>query len=106
MKKKFKLPKAKKTKWVNTLKSGKYYQGTDMLISHNKGEQTKHCCLGVAVSCGLTSKGYDADMPGNKSDCHVAISFLPKDIQASLIRKNDALGWNFEQIANWIEKNL
>jgi hypothetical protein len=42
----FKLPKEFTEKWLKALKSGKYEQGTEQLVTGDN----KYCCLGVACS--------------------------------------------------------
>jgi hypothetical protein len=80
-------------KWVKTLRSGKFKQGTGTLKQYNSKGQSQHCCLGVLCELynsemkkskkkTLPEKVYDNDMDfsfgysrfgGSKED-------LPKDV--------------------------
>lgn len=105
-----KLPVRFKTKWIKALRSGKYEQGTNHLKSEGK-----YCCLGVAChiagATGLKDKNYilnDYDF----NSIIKSINKVPKvlhgdggvpDVLASL---NDSLKCTFNQIADFIEKEL
>ena len=86
-----------KKKWVNALRSGEYKQGDCSLFRNGK-----YCCLGVAsVILGWDKKG-----DGYK--------FLPDLIQyggasgfgSRLVQMNDSHEKTFNQIADFIDKNL
>jgi hypothetical protein len=98
----FKLPKAKKTKWLKALRSGKFIQATGQLKIRDENNEHGHCCLGVARAVRLCkaqgSSGDDA--------CYVSESFLPQRIQDTLINFNDDQGLSFRVIAQWIDDNL
>ena len=103
----FKLPKAKKTKWVKALRSGKYTQGkkklkrvmgSDIPGFYNKLAKPEFCCLGVACDIGIAKP---------KSDGYYAQeTFMPGDLQQTLANMNDSGKWSFKSIAKWIEENL
>lgn len=106
---KFKLDKKAKVKWVKALRSGKYKQAKAALYQP-KGKDTSegfsnrgYCCLGVACAIGLT-KPENNDLISES--WFVNTEFIPKSIQRILATKNDRQNWTFEQIANFIEKNL
>ena len=104
-----------KQKWIEALRSGKYEQGFSVLKKNNR-----YCCLGVL--CELHSKitnrewiqGEDGE---SYDDCD---TYLPDVVvewaglnsddpsvvdSLSLAQLND-VGQTFEQIAEFIEKNL
>ena len=106
-----KLPKRFKTAWLKRLRSGKFIQ-TDGKLQDKNG----YCCLGVACSIrGVTIHAMKGCM-GIKIDWGMpAIISNYKDsnrIISQLTNRNDGTGaWKgrkqtFQQIANWIEKNL
>ena len=90
-----KLDKKEKIIWLKELRSGKYKQGKDELYTK---ENDSYCCLGVARACGLGRKS-------NLGNELLSMTFLDQEIQFDLGQKNDN-GMPFEEIANWIEKNL
>lgn len=108
-----KLPAEFKTKWLAALRSGEYKQGRAQL--HNRAQNT-FCCLGVA--CKIVAP--DKEIPNASHILHHYEDF--KDVPTilkgyhnnssssdhpvyKLISMNDR-GKSFEDIANWIEKNL
>jgi hypothetical protein len=113
-KKKFKLNKKFKQKWLNALRSDKYKQGVNAL--HNTTNNT-YCCLGVACKVAHISNNIiDNDftinsrmvkLPIKQSYDASAIKQLMDNynIQRLLMDKNDVLQHTFKQIANFIEKN-
>jgi len=88
-----------KKRWVEALRSGKYEQGKFTLISPNR----KFCCLGVA---------FDLLHPGEYTVLKALTYQQRKKIglgraeQLCLTMKNDYGKQSFDDIANWIEKNL
>jgi hypothetical protein len=92
-----------KAKWVSALRSGKYKQGTQYLYNDN---ENSFCCLGVLCvvkdiplqqikfRCTTDVREWIEDGP-EITDC----SFLGNCL-------NDKQGKTFDQIANFIEKNL
>lgn len=123
-------------KWVSALKSGKYHQTTDGQLCHVRGNQTFHCCLGVA--CRVAAKNgfdiktmrsgdvpYDGDKHINELGADDAVSFeykgygsditLPRtllhDIGLTQEEESDLIkmndeGQSFKSIARWIENNI
>lgn len=99
-----KLPPAFKKKWIEALRSGKYKQGRSML--YNKLYDT-HCCLGVACRVAKTKlKGSDGYIEGDKRVPKIIQGMETDSIPNLLSSRNDSGRWNFNRIANWIEKNL
>jgi hypothetical protein len=100
MKKKFKLPKNVKAKWVKALRSGKYEQTQGRLKRDcpDAVYPAGFCCLGVAVECNLTEKA--------RTTQTVLETFLPSEIQANLANFNDNENKSFKWIAYYIERYL
>ena len=107
------MDKEVKKEWVAALRSGDYEQGQNALCANNK-----FCCLGVLVD--IAYDGYWVQNTGNLSwgiqaseSKGIMYGWLPssfaKSLQlgphANLIEMNDS-GYNFEEIADHIEKNL
>lgn len=84
-----------KVKWIEALRSGKYQQGRCFLKKENK-----YCCLGVLKE--ITNCKINFEIPNLALD----ISYLSHEIQSILVKFNDYENKNFNEIANWIEKNL
>jgi hypothetical protein len=100
--------------WLVALRSGKYKQARYQLMT-----SSGFCCLGVACDIsglgvwnnlneyvnthGLVAKGslpnYVRDWLGLWDNCGRTLR------GGSLADLNDELGWTFEEIANFIEKN-
>lgn len=102
---------ALKQAWVKALRSGEYEQGQRYLCQKGK----KWCCLGVL--CNLP------EVPGewvgdaySYGDGGTYGSALPPSLskalglsmrrEVALIGMNDGKGFDFDTIADWIEKNL
>lgn len=108
--------------WLKALRSGNYGQS-----KYHLHDENGYCCLGVLLDCYMQSP--DNKMKWRKAEVGsiywfddsswYCIAFLPntrqfrqwtgdlsrKD-QRILSRMNDAECKTFDQIANWIEKNL
>jgi hypothetical protein len=97
---KFKLPKAKKNKWIKALRSGKYEQGSGQLCETMYNGDKYYCCLGVAKQIRLCQ-----ERKGSYNSL-VSYNFIPAEIQSKLTDMNDSKMWSFKKIATWIEKNL
>ena len=92
-----------KTKWLAALRSGKYEQGFGALKT-----PSGHCCLGVL--CDVI------DPTAWKRNCHrgrvqtpgeYVRSLLPSSFNFDiLVEMNDENHDSFENIANYIDKNL
>ena len=93
-----KMNRSIKTKWLKTLRSGKYSQGFGQLKSADG-----YCCLGVL--CEAMEVGFkgSSSYPSFKT---LQMAGLDKDVADKLSGFNDFKRWSFEQIANWTEKNL
>jgi hypothetical protein len=97
-------------KWTKALRSGDYEQGKKTL--RNRGFHDRHSSLGVLVDILKTEK---REYPGVLWDAVFLGSEIPGDIrkdiglsddsQQDLIYMNDEIGYNFIEIANWIEVN-
>jgi hypothetical protein len=103
-----------KAKWVAALRSGEYRQGQDQLRSFND----EFCCLGVL--CDLASKAgvgqwedvsHDRAFDGAKGNISESVSKwsgLKRSFCTTtrLVNMNDDEGFNFIEIADYIEKVL
>jgi len=111
-----KLPKVFKRKWVKALRSGEYKQSREVLYnSLEKG----YCCLGVAgVVCGLSNYSIGGDK-GQFNTFSFTDNTLKKyknqglpsllidtRVTTKLIELNDEEEYTFDEIADFIEKNL
>lgn len=117
------MNKTFKKKWVKALRSGKYEQGNGVLRMKEDGED-KFCCLGVA--CDLLRPNLWKDYgdqfairmkTGYESSSGESMGFMPEELaeeigidyatQTMLANMNDdAIDSSFDDIANFIEKNL
>lgn len=114
-KKDVRLPKSFKKRWIEALRSDKFKQGTGVL--HNTTKNT-YCCLGVA--CRIIHPRKDFKNSGTLSSYNTKSIKIPDILKGDnskksydynpvvdkLINMNDMLDKDFNQIANWIEKNL
>lgn len=109
-----------KKAWVKALRSGKYKQGKNFLAQRKPHEKTRYCCLGVlcditpdAKRVGISKGGVISfKMPGDE---YPEEAYLPRTLDNRvglefddveyLVQMNDA-GKSFEEIADYIEKNL
>jgi hypothetical protein len=107
--------------WVKALRSGKYNQAQEKLCQTVDGEDY-YCCLGVlANECadGFWIKNDDRDRwelkihgmnppfdPGKLPNQFLDEIDLYHEDHDRLIKLNDRHGMDFNQIADWIEKNL
>ncbi len=111
-----KLPKVFKRKWLKALRSGEYDQGKGKLFCDGK-----YCCLGVADEiCGYSPSTESGILPDHDKTPEI----LRKDsiVKSYLMSMNDGtrigrssplydeieygVKYSFDEIANWIEKNL
>lgn len=101
------LDKKFKNKWIKALKGGKFTQGEGRLYKKDESGE-KYCCLGVAgIICGIPK-----EMLYKSFLERYPLSYnIPKDIKgqkevaAHLANMNDN-GKSFEEIADYIKKNL
>lgn len=115
IKKDTRLPKDFKKKWIKALRSGEFEQGGGML--HNTYNNT-YCCIGVACrvihprkdfkGAGLLSM-YDTKsfkIPTILKGDNITLSDEYNLVIDKLVEMNDEKKRSFNQIANWIDKNL
>ena len=104
--KEHRLPKEFTEKWTAALRSGSYKQTESQLYDGDNG----FCCLGVAcVVAGhlknkLTGYGFPADV-FQRLKIPKSLHTDEEDLAHLLSTMNDA-GKSFEQIADWIDKNV
>lgn len=98
-----------KNKWVAALRSGKYRQGRGHLRNNND----EYCCLGVLCDVVDTTRwesGYTCyeyeECSGQLPSEMVKYLDISDVNQSSLINMNDIKKSTFEEIADWIEKNV
>lgn len=108
-----------KSKWTTALRSGDYKQGPGALRRGGK-----YCCLGVLhdvaggewTQCDL-SRGIDefAIKSDGMYEGALNTALLPDDLEVSyeieghtsaLMAMNDQGHWSFNDIADWIDKNI
>lgn len=107
-----KMDKTVKKAWVAELRSGDYKQGTFQL----RDEDNEFCCLGVL--CNVHAKNnpsfaktqkhpeeYDR-RSGLPSPMVLAWAGLKRITAEKLARLNDEEGKTFNEIADWIVKNV
>jgi len=116
--------------WVAALRSGDYVQAhnalsNDIDTSGDVGWVTGYCCLGVACVVAQNASFQDVDFDNSYPPKWVTDFFGFKlasndvplgygdndsdagtDLYDYLALKNDARGWTFDQIADWVEDNL
>ena len=93
------LTKAQAQKWVTALRSGKYAQTRTVLCESDFAGNNSYCCLGVLREI----------RPGTRARASTEtlhFSILPSEIQDRLVELNDDEGWNFNQIAGYIERYI
>lgn len=96
--------------WLAALRSGNFKQGRNCLRQNGR-----HCCLGVLCETIKNDKfTWDRDSFGNdqvSDDCELIeeiadlVGLQPEE-EEFLIMLNDDNEYSFEQIADYIEKNL
>ena len=105
------MTKKLKKEWIKALKSGEYVQGVGSLWNR---KQNNYCCLGILGKvCGVT--GLSGNLKYEFLDSAnlnlKGLSKIPKELQGTggvaevLAHMNDT-GYTFEEIAQYIEKNL
>lgn len=114
-----------KARWLKALRSGKYEQGQEALRTRSVlDKKPKYCCLGVAADImkdvtwseydQVIFKGKHTFMSGSIPDEVAQTVGLNDEAQIRLACFNDgktkngkrAHRKNFNEIADWIEKNL
>ena len=103
-----------KAKWVAALRSGKFKQAQGILFDSKGGS---YCCVGVYAEVveGFEANGKDycfpqiiAKYPGGKLcswKIMLEVAGVPIEEAKTLTTMNDT-GSSFEEIADYIEKNL
>ena len=97
-----KLPPKFKKKWVAALRSGKYKQGQNALMT----EEGTYCCLGVACRVAGSPIELDQMFPAEDSRVPKILRSEDTELNNTLAKRNDSGLWSFNRIADWIEKNL
>lgn len=99
-----------KAAWVADLRANVGLQGEGQLrTSASSQEPATYCCLGrLCVVQGFSEK---LEKAGNWNrvdlfDAEVRVRGLTPAVQGYLVLMNDDEGWDFNQIADWIEENL
>ena len=125
------MDKKIKKKWLKALRSGNYDQGKGTLCSIAEDGEASYCCLGVLVEeeqgedvwvknkiCytsydpyhirGTNNDGSLTTVLAKRAGLHgvTSTSNVNEDIEEELIALNDEAEATFEEIANFIEKNL
>lgn len=114
------MKKKLKKKWVKALRSGDFKQTSQRLSRKNELGDMSFCCLGVLCEVSSSVK-YDDLSDGryyykkgdqyNTSEVALSSSMLvawgiASKEERALIQMNDTEGFNFNAIADYIEKNL
>lgn len=95
-----------KAKWVSALRSGKYKQTTGIMY-----DQGAHCCLGVLCEVAGAKRRGGRFIHKRTNGIYLLPEALRKQValdgqqESHLTRLNDH-GKTFDQIADYIEKNL
>lgn len=101
-----------KNKWIKALRSGNYQQTTEILSNGGC-----YCCLGVLsvimederFKYGYWTIEEDGRVLNEEYEIPKIVKEnidLPDDVQTTLIDMNDNQCNDFNEIADWIEKNL
>lgn len=104
-----KLPEEFKRKWIEALRSNLYLQGKEYLYNN---KINTYCCLGVAgIVCGLTKEEMNNNEYLNDEIVPEALyGDGEEDTQTipvqTLVSMNDSGRYSFNQIADFIEKEL
>jgi hypothetical protein len=77
--------------WIAALRSGQFKQTQGTMIEGKGWKEESFCCLGVAYR-----------ICGDRND-YQKVFDLPKTLVKNLIRANDDQGWDFREIADYLE---
>lgn len=105
------LTQEEKNQWLAALRSGEYKQGMTYLKSKDEFGEECYCCLGVLVdTLGIADEipafedgGYDQFVTDYGEGRFVLLS---EKTQRCLAGMNDDDGKSFEQIADYIEREI
>jgi hypothetical protein len=114
-----------KNEWLEALRSGEYAQTTGVLKHRETDGSLSYCCLGVlAEICDIPSEIDSYFFGVQRAGCYRfvfdgiggATNILPDEFQnkigidldqtEELMAMNDEYNQSFEEIADWIEKNI
>lgn len=113
-----------KANWVKALRGGDYIQVQQVLYAGEIDNKYEMCCLGVLEHvCGRSVNDFDpADgddqlpsyLDDPKSPVDILRQVIPSDwdhgrrstVEGYLAHLNDSKGFTFEEIADFIDKNL
>lgn len=115
-------------KWISALRSGEYKQGKFRLKRINEGGSCQYCCLGVLCeTVGMTFSDFEGACSivssANTRNVHTIDKFICEEfdllwlhsayaenpyyvLMSKLIIMNDDDSVTFEEIADWVEKNI
>lgn len=100
-------------KWIDALRSGKYTQCTGKLVRNPSEERLSYCCLGVLCDvAGFKRVGdtFEMDMVTtlhfDLTDKALEHFNMKRSQSACLVSLNDDEGQSFEDIADYIEKEI
>jgi hypothetical protein len=103
------LTQAQFDQWLTDLRSGEFQQGRMALKYTLPGGSDLYCCLGVlGERVGCLKKNNDGDWfaEGSAQETeYLAWTYITEEIQTTLAKLNDDDRYNFDEIAEWIEKN-
>lgn len=103
------MTQQQKDNWLEALRSGKYQQGTGDLMTESTGSiETQYCCLGVYC---VVNHIDPETWAGNgcidwRTELGTTSEDAPLNWHSALTHKNDILGEDFQQIAQYIEENI
>lgn len=100
------ITKKIKEDWITALRSGEYKQGTGRLITTDNSGSIAYCCLGVLKKITNTSTPSNKFLKTRESYSLESYELLPGETQYLLSEFNDKEGKDFNQIAEWISKNI
>jgi hypothetical protein len=90
------MDSASKQKWIDALKSGKYKQGYDCLVSDDGDAGFTYCCLGVKAQIdGCSTKGEGGQL-GFVFKGEFSLDYLPPEYETGLCSKGNFNGFFVE----------
>lgn len=111
------MTKTDKTKWIKALRSGKFLQGKGQLRKQVAfSSHVRFCCLGVL--CEISPKkavlegqsNFKAKNKIGKYDIPDGFELNPfgisQRVSSKLVNMNDNFGNSFDEIANYISRNV